>query len=588
VTSDNPESNRGTALLSWIQRFAPYGVITLDKSFRIETWNHWLEIHSGIPVGEVVGKSLFEIFPDLKKRNLDSAFERALRGESSVLSTSLHHYLLRLPSPMREAEAPFMRQTARIAPLLAEGTVCGIVVVIEDVTQRESQAEALVRQHRRQEILSWTSAYLLKTDEPWNAMRQLFFKIAEHLDFDTFFFYLRDTETGLLRLYASGGVPPDSEKDFLEHALFSTVAQSRDLAVFNSVQGRVEPEYAALKKAGVSAAIAIPLFVNERSLGLLCFATWSREGIAKEESDLLVTIAQYLAIALDREKTSNQLQKATEQLSDHAQNLERKVEERTSRLQDTISELETFSYTLAHDLKAPVRGMIGYCKILTEDFRDVLPPGAMAIVQRLARTPRRMEELIQNLLEFSKVSRQEVVLSRTEIEPIIEDLLAMRPHAVRHAVTVPTPLHAVLAQRELLQQALSNLVDNAIKFVKPNSQPKITIHTEVVSHSTPSTRSGQLLFSSTGAPQAESAGSIAETSTKQIRIWVADEGIGIRAELHQKIFGIFERGVSAETYEGTGMGLAIVARATQRMGGTCGLESEPGQGSKFWIELPAA
>lgn len=586
MAEDNPEPMREAALLSWIQQFAPYGVITLDKAFCVQTWNHWVELHSGMRFEDVAGKDLFTLFPDLNRRRLHSVFERALNGESSVLSTGLHHHLLPLPSPMRESGVLLMRQTARIAPLLFNETVCGIVVVIEDVTQRETQAEALIRQHRRQEILSWTSAHLLKSEEPWNTMRQLFFKIAEHLDFDTFFFYLRDAESGILGLYASGGVPSESGKDFADYALFSKVAESSEVAIFDSVQSRAEAEYAVLKKAGISAAVAVPLFVNERPLGLLCFATWSRESIAREESDLLMTIGQYLAIAVDRERTSRQLQKATEQLADHAQLLEQRVEERTARLQDTISELEMFSYTLAHDLKAPVRGMMGYCKILMEDFGKTLPPAASSIVQRLARTPRRMNELIESLLEFSKVSRREVVLSRVEIEPIIEDLLALRPAAVRQAITICGPLHAVRAQKDLLQQVLSNLVDNAIKFVNPPTPPKIAIHTEVVSHSSPSIRSGHLLFSSTESGRVEAAGS--ETESKQVRIWVVDEGIGISPELHHKIFGIFERGVSAGTYEGTGMGLAIVARATQRMGGSCGLESEPGKGSRFWVELPAA
>lgn len=588
VSDDHTPSKREGALLSWIQQFAPYGVITLDKSFGIQSWNHWMETHSAMQFGDVAGKDLFALFPELRARNLGTPFERALSGEATVLSTALHHHLLPLRSPMPETGGLLMRQTARIAPLLSDGEVCGIVVVIEDVTQREAQAEALIRQHRRQELLSWTLAHLLKSDEPWKTMRQLFFKIAEHMDFDTFFFYLRDVETGSLGLYASGGVPPDSEKDFAAYPLFTNVADSREIAVFDSVQARVGPEYAALKKLDVSAAVALSLFANDRPLGLLCFATCRRPAIAPDESDLLLTIAQYLAVAMDREKTSRQLQRAKEELSQHAQLLEKKVEERTACLRDTISELEMFSYTLAHDLKAPVRGMIGYCEILLRDFGGAIPPEVTRIVERLTRIPGRMEVLIQSLLEFSKVSRQEVVLSRIEIEPILDNLLALRASNVRRAISIRSPLHPVRGNKDLLQQVLTNLVDNAIKFVRPPSAPKITIYTETVVHRSPSTRSGQLLFSSTESTKAGSVASPPETPSARIRIWVADEGIGIPPELHQKIFGIFERGVNAEEYEGTGMGLAVVARATQRMGGTCGLESEPGIGSRFWIELPAA
>jgi signal transduction histidine kinase len=581
------KSKREAAFLSWIEQFAFNGVITLDTAFRVESWNHWMEIHSGLRLADVAGKDLFTLFPSLRERNLFSAFERALHGESCVLSTALHHYLLPLASLSRENGDDQMLQTARLAPLRYEDTVCGILILIEDVTQRETQAEALRKQNRRDRILSWASAHLLKSDEPRKTVRQLFFKVAEHLDFDTFFLYLRDIETGILKLDTTGGVSMHLDRDFADYPLLRTVADSHERVVFNSVQQRQDPEFEVLKKAGVMAAVAIPLLANDRVLGLFCFATCSRDTINEDDAELLTTISQYLATAVDRENTSRLLQKAKEQLFDHAQLLEKKVEERTSRLQETISELETFSYTLAHDLKAPVRGITGYSYVLLEDFENAIPREAQLIVQKMLRTSKRMEVLIRDLLEFSKVSRQEAALSRVEIEPIIDSILGMRSAAVRRAVTVLAPLHAVQANSTLVQQVLTNLIDNAIKFVQAKAEPKITISTEVVAHSSPSTRSSPLLFNSIEPQTAEAGGMAGHKSTQQIRIWVKDEGIGIPVTAHQKIFGIFERGVAADVYEGTGMGLAIVARAVQRMHGSCGVESEPGKGSRFWIELPA-
>jgi PAS domain S-box-containing protein len=583
----NSGAERDAALLSWIQQFAPYGVATLDESFNVRSWNCWLEVHSGLKFDDVAGKSLFALFPDLQERKLGTHFERALLGESSVLSSSLHRYLLKLPSPFRETRQPEMLQTARIAPLYSEGEICGIVLVIEDVTQRESQAAELGRQHRRDELLSWALAHLLKTEEPRKAVRQLFFKIAEQLDFDTFIIYLRDAETGQLNLEAVGGVPPEAENEFLACPFVPQLAgEARELIVLNAVQTLQEPQYAALKKARISAVVAIPLVAKDRNLGLLCFASWSRDTIAPEESSLVETIAQYLATRLDRENTNHQLHTAKEQLSDHAQLLEKRVQERTSRLQETVSELETFSYTIAHDLRAPVRGMTGYCDVLLEDFADELPENARGVVQKIARASRRMETLTHDLLEFSKISRQEIVLASVDIEPIIEELAAMRPPAVREAITICSPLHPVLAHRGLLQHVLSNLVDNAVKFVQPNTVPTITISTEVVPYQSPNTRSRSLVFSSTDV--AHVSAEPAETLSKRIRIWVSDQGIGIPRAVHQKIFGIFERALASAPYEGTGIGLAIVARAMQRMGGTCGVDSEPGKGSRFWVELPAA
>jgi PAS domain S-box-containing protein len=587
---DKSESRRNEALLSWLHQFAPYGVVTLNESFLIQTWNHWMELHSRLRCEDVLGKNLFTLFPDLQERRLVSRFERALQGESSVLSTALHRYLLPLPSLFHDAGVDYMLQTARVAPLFFDGKVCGIVLVIEDVTQRESQAEALRRQHRRDELLSWALAHLLKTDQPRKAVRQLFFKIAEQLEFDTFLIYLRNADTGMLRLEAAGGIPPASEKDFFVHCPFLDLlrGESHETLVINSVLERQEPEYAVLKKAGISASIVIPLFANERHLGLLCFATATRQSIQPEESELVKTIAQYLATALDRDNTNQQLYRAKEELTDHAQTLEKKVQERTSRLQETISELETFSYTIAHDLRAPARGTTGYCEVLLEDFAEVLPPEAKRVVEKIAKASGRMEMLTRDLLEFSKVSQQEVLLSRVEIEPIIEDLTALRPTSVRQAITIYTPLHPVLAHKGLLQHVFANLIDNAIKFVKPHTDPKICISAEGVFRGSPNTRVRPLIFSSTESAADEGVSSATALSSSLIRIWVQDEGIGIPREAHQKIFGIFERGVTTDLYQGTGIGLAIVARAMQRMGGTCGVESEPGKGSRFWLELPRA
>ena len=124
------------------------------------------------------------------------------------------------------------------------------------------------------------------------------------------------------------------------------------------------------------------------------------------------------------------------ELSQHAQILEKRVEERTVQLKETISELETFSYTLAHDLKAPVRAMNGYCQILLEDFAGVLPARADLIIQKLARAPKRMEALIHDLLEFNEVSRQNIVLSRVDLETILNDVLSLRTPDVSQAVTI--------------------------------------------------------------------------------------------------------------------------------------------------------
>src|SRR6186713_3307707 len=110
----NSVEQRGTALLHWMQQLAPHGIFTTDNDLRIQTWNHWLETHSGVAAGTVLGKPLFQVFPELVTRKLDAQFHRALEGQVSVLSTALHGYLLPFPVTARDSGYPHMQQTARI------------------------------------------------------------------------------------------------------------------------------------------------------------------------------------------------------------------------------------------------------------------------------------------------------------------------------------------------------------------------------------------------------------------------------------------------------------------------------------------
>ena len=579
------EESAEQPLVSWIDQFAPYGVITLGKQLEVKTWNHWMEIHSGLLLEDVRGKGLFELFPQIQTRKYSSRFERALRGESSVLSTALHEYLLPLPNPVNEPGMEFMRQTSRIAPLTSHGVNCGVIIVIEDVTQREVQARALRQQHRRDEVLSWALAHLLESEEPRKTVKQLFFKIAEVLDFETYILYLYDTERRKYLLHNQGGFQSGAEEALTSCPFANFIDEkSNRPGVIDSIETQKGSTYEVMQMAGLKAAAAIPLITKGQNLGLLCFGSTSRSQISKDEADFLKVLGQYLATALDREHTNLQLHFAKQLLSDEAIALEIKVQERTSKLQETVSELEIFSYTLAHDLKAPVRAMTAFCEILLEDFGAQIPDPATLLITKLKTAAGRMESLTKDLLDFSRVSRDEIVLEAIDVEAVLENIIALRSKEVRSAITIQKPFYPVSAHRALLQQVLSNLIDNAMKFVERSTDAKITICAEIVKEGSPNTRKDPLLFN-TRTLQRSAPGPACFEKQPCVRIWVRDEGIGIPAEVHQKIFGIFERGITTQTYEGTGMGLAIVARGVQRMGGTCGVLSEPGKGSHFWIEL---
>lgn len=265
--------------------------------------------------------------------------------------------------------------------------------------------------------------------------------------------------------------------------------------------------------------------------------------------------------------------------------LETKVAERTAWLTETVEQLESFSHTVAHDLRAPIRWISGYTEMLLDDYRETMPAGARAIVERLRHAGGRLDALTRDLLCFSKIARQEVRLEPVDLAEVVADLVAHSPGLQDGVVEVRSPSPA-LAQRALLQQCLANLFENALKFSRPGVRPRIVVRTEPRPGPEPGAASTPGTF--VHAPPSPAPLPPGASPANWLRLWIEDNGIGIAPESRSKIFGMFERASGVDHIEGTGIGLAIVTRATQRMGGTCGVESQPGAGARFWLDLMAA
>ena len=243
--------------------------------------------------------------------------------------------------------------------------------------------------------------------------------------------------------------------------------------------------------------------------------------------------------------------RAEERVHELNQTLERRVRERTG-------ELEAFSYTIAHDLRAPLRAIHRFSDILREDYGDRLDGDGREYLQRLAQGAARMDRLIEDLLEYSRIARVEIHLHPVQIGALLRDVqihLATDFEEKKARMVVAEPFPVVKGDRMLLMQALGNLISNALKFVRPGTVPEIHVG--------------------------------AEPRNGAVRITVRDNGLGISPEHHERVFQMFERLHSNEAYPGTGVGLAIVKKAVQRMNGRLGVESEVGRGSCFWFELPA-
>ena len=320
---------------------------------------------------------------------------------------------------------------------------------------------------------------------------------------------------------------------------------------------------------------------GEKLIRALAFATRKRDTFKLEDLEFITTVSQYISVALERSMTEGALHQAQQELKEHALQLETKIKERTSALEDTVAQLESFSYTVAHDLRAPIRALKGYAEMLLPESEQVTPEKAKHYLQRMNRAADRLDALTRDLLQFSSVSRQNVQLSRIDLGELLQDLRNSLCSALQEDVLlVREPLEPVLANRTLLQQCLSNLLDNALKFIQPGRKPRIVVWTSKVNASEkkvapflPALLGGRVSKIEESGIQPVETLSGSAPGKERVRISIEESGIGVAPESRQKIFGIFERLNPADKYEGTGIGLAIVARAMQRMGGSCGVDT---------------
>ncbi|MDB6031804.1 MAG: hypothetical protein JWM16_2142 [Verrucomicrobiales bacterium] len=250
--------------------------------------------------------------------------------------------------------------------------------------------------------------------------------------------------------------------------------------------------------------------------------------------------------------------RARETLARNQAELERFVSERTAKLQETIAQLEAFSYSISHDMRGPLRAMQGFSYLLLQRFKDKLDPEGIDYLQIIERSAKRLDLLIQDVLSYSRIAREAVRLEPVQVSRLVRDIVNQYPglQAPQAEVKIQEPMPLVLAQPSYLTQVLSNLISNAVKFVPSERQPKIEIR--------------------------------AERRNGSVRILIEDNGIGIDPKDQARIFNIFERVYSQEEFEGTGIGLSIVRKAMDRMGGRVGVDSTTGEGSCFWIELQEA
>ncbi|WP_138502378.1 PAS domain-containing sensor histidine kinase [Nostoc sp. PA-18-2419] len=325
-----------------------------------------------------------------------------------------------------------------------------------------------------------------------------------------------------------------------------------------------------------SLAIAYFFLQPTDSLTVLTLDGFIRLGLFVIVSVLITELnAAWRRIELKLGESEIRHRQMAQSVQNYANELEQRVAHRTAALVEANKELETFAYSVSHDLRAPLRSMQGLAQALQEDYSDRLDSNAQDYIQRIVASAERMDGLIQDLLDYSRLSRVEIKLRLLNLTDIVTEAINQLEVELRSRqaqVNVEQLLPEVTANWIILIQVVVNLLSNAIKFVPVNRQPQIRIWAEIVGDGSMA-RGGDNEENTSSSP------------SSPIRLWIEDNGIGIAPEHQQRIFNVFERLHDQQTYSGSGIGLAIVRKGVERMGGQVGVESIVGQGSRFWIEL---
>jgi len=297
--------------------------------------------------------------------------------------------------------------------------------------------------------------------------------------------------------------------------------------------------------SGARAYAAFPLSIEDRALGVLFAFDRAPRQYSPQDLDFLSALASRASIAIYRVRLFEALERANAELKQSA-----------AQLQGANKELEAFSYSVSHDLRAPLRGVSGFAQIIARRHRANLNEEGQHYVDNIVLASERMGNLIDDLLDYSRLGRSAIQLRHVELNaalaPIASDLAA-RVQELNGEIKIADNLPAVHGDATLLTQVFSNLIRNGVKYRKKDVPPRVRVDARI------------------------------ENNVVVVR--VADNGIGIAAEHHEKIFNVFQRLHSEEEYPGTGIGLAIVKKSVEMMEGAVEVESVVGEGSVFVVRL---